>query len=296
MTSPGQSIFGKRSLQIPVLLFLFCTAFAIPIYFGTSLVSANISDDSSNDDSKLFADALLADSAGNYISIAHSDSLLPDGNGTFVVLFWLRPKKPPLPGETSFVLQKIDQRGNTRYGYAFGYTRDESQVYPVAFWSDRQGKAELFRFAKISLIPKVWQMLAFYYIDGRFLGAHYAPGILNQEKGQSLLKLGGYDLGEIGPAYARSELSYGSRKNAEFRGQLGPLGIFSLGKNSIKLDELLKRAASSPLEISEFLKPEEILLFTEEGITDLSSTAHKLESRGGILGKRKDKGKAQRSE
>jgi hypothetical protein len=92
---------------------------------------------------------------------------------------------------------------------------------------------------------------------GRYLGVHIAPS--GPEASPEVL--GGYDLdGQIIPA-SSANLSIGAFKRSQFRGHVGPFGVFQdidIAKNA---PAILKRIARDPSFVSEPVDERQIALW-----------------------------------
>ncbi|MCB0334109.1 MAG: hypothetical protein KDD55_11455, partial [Bdellovibrionales bacterium] len=133
-------------------------------------------------------------------------------------------------------------------------------------------------FSEVTLLPRQWYMLAFSFVDDSFLGVHL--GHQGKEGEVVLDPLGGYEMEPDLRPDSESDLIFGAQRSGLFRGLIGPFGVFSgehLGEN---LEETLRDMLEQPLVIPPAIEMKNVLLWSVDGIQDLSENKLQLKRVG----------------
>lgn len=203
-----------------------------------------------------FADAVAVTRSGTVLSVAHHPLLNPS-QSDFMLFVWFKLRSEMDPEERSTFLGKYDPKRENPEGYALALIGGADGVRPHVYWQNGTGKGRWFAFASTHIIPERWYVMAVTFRAGRYLGVHIAP----QGPEASPEVLGGYDLdGEVIPASTAS-LSIGAFKRSQFRGQVGPFGVFQDIDISKDASSILKRIARDPSFASEPVEERQIALW-----------------------------------
>lgn len=203
-----------------------------------------------------FADAVSITRSGTVLSIAHHTMLNPS-QSDFMLFVWFKLRSAMDPEERSTFLGKYDPKRDNPEGYALALIGGADGVRPHVYWQNASGRGRWFAFASTHIVPERWYVMAVTFRAGRYLGVHIAP----RSPEASPEVLGGYDLdGAIIPA-SSANLSIGAFKRSQFRGHVGPFGVFQdidIAKNAATL---LKRIARDPSFASEPVEEKQIALW-----------------------------------
>ncbi len=204
----------------------------------------------------VFADAVSVTRSGTVLSVAHH-TLLNPSTSDFMLFVWFKLRSEMAPEERSTFLGKYDPKRENPEGYALALIGGADGVRPHVYWQNRPGKGRWFAFASTHIIPDRWYLMAVTFRAGRYLGVHIAP----QDPEASPEVLGGYDLdGEVIPA-SSANLSIGAFKRSQFRGEVGPFGIFQDIDISKDASTILKRIARDPSYASEPVEERQVALW-----------------------------------
>ncbi|MDC0358900.1 hypothetical protein OAO01_08795 [Oligoflexia bacterium] len=287
----GDEEHKKNSFFLVLLAIIFLVSFAAPIIFGVSYSTFfSPADEDVVESDKLFPDAVSVPGPGTYLRVHAAKGLDPEAEKDFLFLVWLNLKKFPDVGEKIALVAKFDVSTPTRTGYTIGIARGEDSIYPILHWQNRAGTGGSYRFSDMRFLPKTWVMLAVTLQKGKFLGMHSA--MVSEGTVPQLELLGGYELEPAVVPSSESGLVLGALSSGLFRGKLGPFGIFS-GDNIIEeLEDTLQQFLKEPLELPTAFSDKEVMLWSIDGVTDLSQNAHTIEAKGAVwTHKKKKKGK-----
>ncbi len=277
-------VFEKDRNYFALLIALFAVAFLIPILFITSFFSGSRSTlpTQESEVDAFFSHATSISAAPSFLRVKKSAHLSPIVGEDFLLTVWFRLKKFPQPGEQVGFIAKIDASDRSRRGYTIGLTREERDLRPFVTWRNAEGEGRYQLFSEVALLPRQWYMLALSFVDDSFLGIHL--GHIEGEGEIVLEPLGGYEMEEDIRPDSDSDLVLGAQRNGRFRGLLGPFGVFSgedLGEN---LEGTLREMLEHPLSLPESIEMEHVLLWSVDGVQDLSE--NKLELKRVGTGKR----------
>ena len=189
----------------------------------------------------VFSDAVSITRSGTALSVAHHGLLNPT-DSDFMLFVWFKLKSEIDPEERSTFLGKYDPKEENPEGYAIALIGGAEGVRPYLYWQNASGRGRWFAFASTHIVPNTWYVMAVTFRAQRYLGVHIAP--YGQESNPEVL--GGYDLdGAIIPA-SSAKLSIGAFKRSQFRGQVGPFGIFHNIDLSKDASRIMKRLARDP--------------------------------------------------
>lgn len=272
-------ISGRNSFFVIALSLLFAVSFALPLIFAIKVGSLLYSDRESTDEhsrgSNFLSRSPLVSQPNSFLKINASRSLLPQEGKDFIFLLWVRPKKLPAPGERVVIMSKVDNESASRSGYALALQRETTGVKPFFYWRDRKGDGTWLSFSEIELVPRAWLMLALSFREARYLGMHGA--VVVEQLKPELKLLGGYELEKRIFPSSESNLLVGSHGNGIFRGEIGPIGIFSADSFTDRLESLFNSALVKPEEVPADLSSEEVMLWTIDGKNDSSNIGNTVE-------------------
>lgn len=256
------------------LVFLFISAFLIPLVAGGVLISFRGSG-SGKEDVEIFPDNIPAQAGGAYLRIGDSEFLKPLSGEDFLVSIWFNFRRIPAASETMMLYSKTDE-ARLPSGYSLSLERVGSAIRPVVFWKDQEGKGGTYRFEDMRLPLRVWINFVLTYSEDNKLGLN-AIFVRPGEKPIRLL-LGGYKLSV--PVYPvnRSDLIVGSLNRGTFRGAIGPMLIargrsdsVGLGRN---LRTILKSLGKNTSAVPPSLGKDSIMFWSPDGKADKSGHNH----------------------
>lgn len=253
-------------------LLVFSISFTIPFYatvkVGESVFGISEYEiDSEKED--LFPYSFVVNSAGTTYRVRNAPGLEPVAGKDFLMISWIKLRKPLEVGDRAIFVGKYDPKTKTRPGYSIGLTRDADGTRPIVYWQDESGIGRWYTFSSVDITPRSWMMLALSFRKGRYLGVHAAEnGTL-----QKVQLLGGYELdGELNPTND-ADLIIGSFGDSKFRGRIGPVGTVILKSLPSDLAGFVGELAKRPREIPSSVSLDDIGLWTN-GSADLSKNQH----------------------
>ena len=271
------------------LVALFLVSFALPIlilYFA-GFLSSDAPTPASSNAAEIFPNAVTVSSLGQYLEVAPSDGLVPAAGKDFLLVGWFRLRKLPDSGEKIVILANFEEGARSRRGYALSLTREEDTFRPSVYWTDSEGTGGWHAFADIRIGVREWFMLALSFYDDTKLGLH---SIRHRGEFSEIKLLGGYVFEEPVIPESESLLRIGAFHDAKFTGKIGPIGIFSSADLSADLQPILESFRDSPTKLPSQLGSENLLLWSLDGESDLSSAKREVKF---VKGKRK-KGKGKK--
>lgn len=189
----------------------------------------------------VFADAVAVSRSGTVLSVAHNPMLNPAASD-FMLFVWFKLRLEIDPEERSTFLGKYDAKSDSSGGYALAFIGGADGVRPFVYWQNATGGGRWYAFASTHIIPGKWYVLGLTFRAQRYLGVHIAP--YGPDSNPEVL--GGYDLnGEIVPA-SPAKLSIGAFKRSQFRGHVGPFGVFHNIDISKDASLIMKKMARDP--------------------------------------------------
>jgi hypothetical protein len=267
---------SDRAERSPYFIALiFAISFLVPIvFFGSARGWFSSQSGEVLDEYTPFPEAVSLRGSGSYIRIKHREDLLPVAERDLLILGWFKLPDPPSIGDRNILLLKYDSGSKTRSGYGLALSRVGESVRPEVYWRGPEGKGGWYAFPDMPFIPSTWFALILSFREGKYLGLH-TTNLLGDENPEIRL-LGGYDVTDVGIPANQDDLIFGAPEHSSYRGQLGPLGLFSLSNLSPKFKEILKDAVRRPLDVPGGISPEHILLWMPQPFIDLSSRSHEI--------------------
>lgn len=275
-------MFSRKSFTFLATLLVLVTLFLLA---GNFRNSDTVSDSAETEDLSLdpmFPDSFHVAKRGSFVRVKAAPALNPNNEKDFVFFVWFNAKDWPELEEQIFFVAKFSTKHPNRPGYSIGYKRSSDAVYPLVYWQDEMGRGRTYRFSEFPFVPGSWILLALSFQESRFLGLHGAVVPYTAKQNNTVIKpslYGGYELDPPVIAASDSNLVIGAQLVGKFRGQVGPFGIFSGDKLADSLDGLLSQLIKEPLEIPSEIDNEDVLLWTIDGLEDMSSFNHKIENK-----------------
>ena len=270
------SYSDHKSSFLFILLVGFICSFSLPIliikvYSGLKN-NVQVSESTSLPKKRAFFEKSLNLTAGKKrLQIKSSNSLCPSKGEDFLLLSWLRLNDSLREGEQLVVLSKYERKQGTKAGYALALRKENDLIRPVVYWNNEQNEGRWHSFAELEGAEKSWIMYAISFTKGRYLGLH-AIRVIDKDTREVEL-LGGYDLeSEIFP-HSMANLLIGSAARGEFRGKLGPIGVFSGENLGEDLEAVLNNLKEDPQELPSSLEDANILLWSKDLKKDQSKFA-----------------------
>ena len=264
------------------LILLFLASFALPIYFATRYSGSVVQSGAEED--AVFPDGTVIARGAGFLRIRNADTLQPSAGRDFVFSVWINPKRPPKEGQRMVIASKS---GDKTPGYSLAIASDGTAVRPEVRWVGQEGKGKWFVFGELPLVIDRWHLFVVSFIDGRYLGLH-AVTILGEAKPEVKL-LGGYDVAEYGIPHNQLPLEVGAVDGGAFRGKVGAIGVFAGSKFGDRVKDLAKELSRSPREIPTILSDREVLLWSVDGVRDLSSSQLEITANAGLLKSREER-------
>ncbi len=202
------------------------------------------------------------------IRVVDSAALQPNKEEDFLLTAWFKLAHLPKEGERFMLVGKFDS-GTPAAGYAVALERKDKQNVAQVYWSDGKTRGRWYPFSVAKVLPKAWFMVALCFQDGNFLGLHF----VTPNSSERVQLLGGQKLNFLPDSTA--DLSFGSQNLSPWKGELGPVGVFSAEKISTQFDELYTKMASLPEELPNELKGA-VKFWTIDAKTDLSGAGFQI--------------------
>ncbi len=235
----------------------------------------------------IFPQALSVSEDGVYVRVAESALLDPVEDKDMLFFLWFKLKRLPEAGQKMTLLNKIDDGHRVKPGYAIVISGEKGGARFQVYWKNGSGRGGWFSFSDTPLRIGVWTMVAVSFSGGRFLGVHTAT---REAERLSEQLAGGHDLGEIITASSKADLVIGAPRGNQFRGALGPFGLFIGKKLSDRFKEILKALARSPLSMPPLHADNQARLFVLDSATDQSGNNLTIEVQNGARQKRERRG------
>ena len=273
-----REVLDRNSFFVVALSLLFAVSFALPLAFALKVGGIMYSGESPEElepRSDFLPQSPLVTQPNSYVRIKSNPALHPREGQDFLMTFWIRPKKLPALGEREVIMSKVDTESSSRSGYALALQRETGGIKPAFYWRDEKGDGTWFTFSEMEIVPRGWLMLAVSFREGRYLGMHGA--VVVEQLTPHLKLLGGYELEKTILPRSESSLMIGSFNQGLFRGEIGPLGIFSAGSISERLEPILEEVLRRPEQLPKQLSKDEIKLWSIDGKSDQSSSANVVE-------------------
>ena len=202
------------------------------------------------------------------IRVVDSAALQPNKEEDFLLTAWFKLARLPKEGERFMLVGKFDN-GTPAAGYAVALERKDKQNVAQVYWSNGKTRGRWYPFSVAKVLPKAWFMLALCFQDGNSLGLHF----VTPNSSERVQLLGGQKLNFLPDSAA--DLKFGSQNLSPWKGELGPVGVFSAEKISTQFDELYTKMASLPGELPSELKGA-VKFWTIDAKTDLSGAGFKI--------------------
>lgn len=262
MSASGRTIEGGAAKRGIALLGAFLGAFCIAwlavvaVFLSFKREGSSHTALGTRGSDSAFGDAVAVTRSGTVLSVAHNESLNPS-ESDFMLFVWIKLRAEIDPEERSTFLGKYDPKRENPEGYALALIGGADGVRPHVYWQNASGKGRWFAFASTHIAPEQWYLMAVTFRAGRYLGVHIAP--YGPDSKPEVL--GGYDLdGAVVPA-SSAPLSIGAFKRSQFRGHIGPFGVFQKIDIAKDASTILKRIARDPLFASAPVDEKQIALW-----------------------------------
>jgi len=275
--SRGARNFSSRGLVFYLAIAsAFLLSFALPILIFAKFtnVFSNFSLFEERSD-RIFPSSVNVDGPFTFVRVANAVDLDAPQDKDFLLVSWFKVSALPEPGDKMVLLSRYDDKLHSRRGYALGLSNDGGVVRPIAYWRDSEGHGGWRNFSEVNLQPRTWFMLGLSFYQGRYLGLSFAS-IVDGKKTHPKV-LGGFDLGEGTFAQSSSDLLLGAFGISDFRGKVGPVGVFNLKNLGEDLKTILERFVELPTKIPERFAPDNVILWCLDGKSDLGKFGHKVE-------------------
>lgn len=270
---------------------LFLLAFSVPvcaaIYYsdtwgGTKpqLQESGVEEDARDE---LFPDAISVRHSGSRLKIGHQPFLQPDGKSDLLIIAWLKPFELPSGDSKIIVAAKFDGKAKARPGYALALQRISDKIRPAVYWRNPEGQGGWYTFSEVEILPRSWFMFALSFYDQHKLGLHIIHPKLSG--GFEARLAGGYEFEQ--PIYPLNDkpLEIGAIDDTNYRGKVGPIGIFSMKGLRDRLAEILDGFSQAKSSIPSAIKHEEVSFFTPDDQIDMG--VNKVTIEAIKIGKRK---------
>jgi len=255
----GLSPFVKSSIVIGSL---FVVSFLAPLGGGYLLHQFWATEPSASVEDEQVGTPLSVRAGRAFVRIAHQEGLNPEPTKDFLLTAWYRPRELPSGKDRVTLFTKHNDNSRAKEGITAVLTA-ESEGYKVSVsWKDKSGKGRLYQFSNVPLIAQTWFMIGVSLHEGRYLGLHTVTLLPGRKPEVKLV--GGYDMTvEIYPD-STNDLIFGAQRSGQFRGQIGPVGIFQGKRIGQELTKTLKFIAAEPSAVPENLTAKEVRFFTAD--------------------------------
>lgn len=275
----ARDLASKQSNSNLLLLALFLIVFAVPVLvLGPWLSSRLLDSEPAHED--IFGDRFVGDpiditERGTFIKVSKASDLAPPQNGNLLVISWFNLRSLPSKEGRMFLLSHLNETGPATKGYGLALSRASREwMSPEIYFSFDGKSGGWYRFSDIRFLPGQWLMFAMAYYEGKYLGAFV--GTYDDRGKVQIQKAGGYKLDFDWKHYKRSSFKVGALKEGLFRGQIGPVGVFTIPNLKGHLFTILKDFMREPIELPSIFNDENILLWAPNGRDDLSPKAHEI--------------------
>lgn len=285
---------GRVAVKALLLLLLFVVIFGISLVFffklpfllesgrpGPTTVTTGSSaeDGVATEVDELFPAAVHIRTAGDYVVVPQSEQLDTKEGEDFFVFSWVKLRRLPKPDEKVMYFAKTQVEGGRTFGYAVGLVRTGEVYRPIVHWEDDQGHGGSYLFTELLFAPKHWLLLAFGVVDNKVLtlsSAMPSP----QTKEMAITFHGSHELEIPVVAVSPANILLGSTRAGNFRGFIGPFGVFRGEKLAEHFKEIVEELTDEPFQLPSDVEKGEVKLFVAEGITDQSPNHFELKARG----------------
>jgi len=259
--------------KLITLASVFIVCFLLPLLLAARFFSSPNAADLNSEDSSvenLFPEAVTIGKAGKHLRLPHHSAYVPEAQRDFVLIFWMRLKALPEPGERLVLISKYKGNPPKIQGYAVALRRDGNAIRPVLYWGNGVVTGRWYDFPEVNLLPSEWTMFAVHVYQGRFVGLYSARIPAHQPR--SLKFLGGHEIDLVDPLnLGDAELLFGASEGRDFRGKIGPLIIVNpFRQGAKKLAGVLEDYIANPLDISDLGEKSEVALAIMNGRKDNS--------------------------
>lgn len=248
---------------------LFVASFSVPMLWGLHHVGFFYkSGESASPRIELVPVATSFNGRGTYLRVSNSPVLNPNAGHDFFFVVWMSLRRYPDPGERLIVFSKYDGAPRPLNGYGFALQDASEGVRPSVFWGDGGNDARWFDFSDIAQPLKSWTVFIIGLHDDRYLSLH--GGVEQDGRVRGLQLLGGYDLGRVTLPTSQVSLVLGSAVERNFRGSIGPFGIFSGAKLSESFEEWVASALERVDQFEKAVPERTVKLWVPAGREDIS--------------------------
>lgn len=270
----NQFIFGSpvTSILRYSLLFLAFLLFAsIPpiLLFWISDSDSNTVEDLVTSERKNLPSVLIPSNTVS-LRISNSENLEPFPNSDFLLFAWIKLVQLPSDNERIILFRKYNPRNINLPGYALSLIRVKGgDIRLSLYWKNEKGLGGWEALDKFNIPPKEWFLVTLSSINNEYAGVHILHHKDNNQ--MQLSSMGGIKLAEGNLANSIGLLEFGARGNGNFKGRVGPLGVFRLTNLEENFKEILKDQFKNPQLLSSKLNVSEVLLWSSNAREDLSS-------------------------
>jgi hypothetical protein len=204
-----------------------------------------------------FEDAISVNAPGPVVRIKNIRELNPTPGGDFLLTVWVNVSALIADGERSVFLTKFDTNSPSKPGYAIALNGGPDGVRPQVHWQDEVGRGRWLTFAPVQLNPREWFLLGLSFREGRYVGLHARP----LEEDGRVEVLGGYDLQDMATPKSRADLLLGSLGVGQFKGMIGPVGVFQGKSVTSDVPKILTRMVASPGLPPDVIESQDVVLW-----------------------------------
>lgn len=202
-------------------------------------------------------------STQNFLKIANSTRINPHPNQDFLITSWVQFKRLPKPNKSITFLSKTSNRKNGRtFGYSISLVKDGQRYRPKVLWKDKRGKGHYVLFSDIELKIKDWLFLALVLQDNTKIGLYACVSASLELADCQLSLLGGDNLRKPIIASTDTALYIGAAQENQFKGTIGPVGIYSGQNISQNLVKKLKYYLKDPKNPIQQISSEDRMFFS----------------------------------
>lgn len=250
-----------------VLIALFLGSFAVPIAFSSKFLGRYTELHETSGPLREIPIVVDVQTSTTGLQISSSNSIQPLVNQDYLLVAWFRLSQLPLEGRPISLISKFSR---TRGGYVVAIKRKGSTIRPVVFYGN-SAKGHWHEFVGSDIIAGDWFMLALSIHSQRYLGLHI--GFPNVSDRPLIKLLGGYDLGLLAGNAQALQIGLG---RSGFRGQVGPLEIFSQKKLGKHLQAVLSDLVTRPLSLPADVNSSSVQLSIKKKTTPAGNFSNKI--------------------
>lgn len=175
-----------------------------------------------------------------------SELYFPTENNNFYFSAWFRLKELPSDGDSYGIFEKVDMQRRNRNGYALTLKRYGEELRPEVYWRNDEGRGKVYTFAPVEILPGNWTLLLLSFRKNNEL--NISAGISIDGELIEPKNLGGYVF-EFPPLLPESAnpVRLTNSVGQRFKGEFGPIGIYSGGSSHTQIAKIMDEILSDPL-------------------------------------------------